>query len=133
MDTNRLAKFLGMMGSQHDGEVLNAARMAEKIRREANKSWASLLSGDSETLRQQLSVAEWRVVAAEEIARDLAGRVTRLELELQTRRDPSPPPTPQPARKYSSLNGISGAKSLSLCTVYMLGFIGFCVISAFCF
>lgn len=42
-EIERLAKLLGMLGSDHDGEVLNAARRAEEKRREMGKSWQELL------------------------------------------------------------------------------------------
>ena len=44
LDRARLAKILGLIGSEHDGEVLTAARMAEKLRKEANISWDQLLT-----------------------------------------------------------------------------------------
>jgi hypothetical protein len=39
----RLARTLGMLGSDHDGEVLNAARQAERIRRALGCGWDALL------------------------------------------------------------------------------------------
>jgi hypothetical protein len=42
--TNQLARILAMMGSSHDGEVLNAARLAERTRRKMGKSWDELLA-----------------------------------------------------------------------------------------
>ena len=36
----RLAKLLGMLGSNHDGEVSNAARMADALVREHGLTWA---------------------------------------------------------------------------------------------
>lgn len=39
----RLAKLLGMTGSDHDGEVLNAARMADRIVREQGTTWSDVL------------------------------------------------------------------------------------------
>jgi hypothetical protein len=35
----RLARLLGMLGSDHDGEALNAARMADRLVREAGVTW----------------------------------------------------------------------------------------------
>jgi len=43
IDTDRLAKILAMLASEHDGQVLNAARQATRIIREAGKTWADLL------------------------------------------------------------------------------------------
>jgi hypothetical protein len=35
LDRERLTKLLGMLGSEHDGEALAAARQAERLRAEA--------------------------------------------------------------------------------------------------
>jgi hypothetical protein len=43
IDRAKLAKILGRLGSRHDGEVMNAARMAEDLRRQAGLSWEDLL------------------------------------------------------------------------------------------
>jgi hypothetical protein len=39
-----LAKILGMLGSEHDGEALTAARRAEDQRRKLGMTWAELLA-----------------------------------------------------------------------------------------
>lgn len=41
----RLIQLLGMMGSAHDGEVVNAARLAIKLVRDAKMDWGSVLNG----------------------------------------------------------------------------------------
>jgi hypothetical protein len=38
-----LVKILGLLGSTHEGEVLNAARLAEEQRKRIGKTWAELL------------------------------------------------------------------------------------------
>jgi Zn finger protein HypA/HybF involved in hydrogenase expression len=38
-----LAKTLGMLGSDHEGEKLNAAEQAEKLRRELGMTWRQLM------------------------------------------------------------------------------------------
>ena len=43
IDRERLAKILGMLGSAHDGEVVNAARQAEQIRSSAGLTWFDVL------------------------------------------------------------------------------------------
>jgi hypothetical protein len=43
---DRIAKLLGMLGSDHDGEVLNAARMADRLVREQGITWFDVLSVD---------------------------------------------------------------------------------------
>jgi hypothetical protein len=44
---DHLARVLGMLGSAHDGEVVNAARVAEKMRRELGLQWAEILTGQT--------------------------------------------------------------------------------------
>jgi len=43
-DRERLVKLLGMLGSDHDGEVLNAARHIEAMVRTSGSDWDKLLS-----------------------------------------------------------------------------------------
>ena len=42
---DRLVKLLGMVGSERDGEALNAARLADKMVHEAGLTWASVVVG----------------------------------------------------------------------------------------
>lgn len=108
----RLSRVLGMMGSQHDGEVLNAARMAEKIRREMDRSWTSLLTGASDQRGSasdhlRAARAEARAMVAERRANELETRVTRLEAELaELRRGASS--SRQSSARYGSFHGLSG-------------------------
>jgi hypothetical protein len=43
-DRERLVKLLGMLGSAHDGEVLNAARHIEAMVRAGGRDWDKLLA-----------------------------------------------------------------------------------------
>jgi hypothetical protein len=43
LDRSRLAALLGMLGSSHDGEVVNAARAAERMRKTAGLTWHQVL------------------------------------------------------------------------------------------
>lgn len=43
LDKKRLVKVLGMLGSRHDGEALNAARNAHAMLAQAGMTWAELL------------------------------------------------------------------------------------------
>lgn len=43
-DRDRIAKLLGMTGSRHDGEALNAARMADALVRELGLTWTDVLA-----------------------------------------------------------------------------------------
>ena len=47
-DRDTLVKALGMMGSEHDGEALNAARKAEQLRRKLGVTWEQLVIEASE-------------------------------------------------------------------------------------
>ncbi|MFL5332249.1 MAG: hypothetical protein ACJ8H8_03515 [Geminicoccaceae bacterium] len=43
VDRQRLARVCGLLGSEHDGEALAAARQAEKIRKKVGLTWEELL------------------------------------------------------------------------------------------
>ena len=43
-DRNRLTRFLGMLGSDFDGEVATAGRLADKLVRAAGLTWHDVLS-----------------------------------------------------------------------------------------
>jgi hypothetical protein len=53
IDYEHLAKILGMLGSVHDGEVVNAARQAEKIRTAAGLMWRDILKPETTELVAQ--------------------------------------------------------------------------------
>ena len=101
----KLSRVLGMMGSEHDGEVLNAARVAERMRRDMNKSWAVLLSGSSgsgnntELLLRALRAedklirTEVRAAQAEQRATALEKRVALLERTISDMQQSRPSPT----------------------------------------
>jgi hypothetical protein len=40
----RLVRFCGMLGSDHDGERANAARMADRLIREAGLTWEAVIA-----------------------------------------------------------------------------------------
>jgi hypothetical protein len=44
LDRARLVKLLGMLGSAHEGEVVAAARQAERLRHEARATWVDILA-----------------------------------------------------------------------------------------
>jgi hypothetical protein len=48
-----LIKALGMLGSNHDGEVLNAAHKAEELRRKLDMTWEELVISAGETKMRQ--------------------------------------------------------------------------------
>jgi len=43
IDKIKLAKLLGVLGSQHDGEILSAVRMVVKMLKEADTTWYQVL------------------------------------------------------------------------------------------
>jgi hypothetical protein len=43
VDLQRLARVCGLLGSDHDGEALAAARQAEKLRQKVGLTWDELL------------------------------------------------------------------------------------------
>jgi hypothetical protein len=43
LDRDRLSKLLGMLGSAHEGEVVAAARQAERLRAEAGLTWGEIV------------------------------------------------------------------------------------------
>ncbi len=48
-NTAKLAKLLGMLGSAHDGEVVNAARKAHELLRNSGATWCEVIGArDSE-------------------------------------------------------------------------------------
>lgn len=44
IDRDRLARILGMLGSRFAGEVVAAARQAERLRREAGVTWFDVIA-----------------------------------------------------------------------------------------
>jgi hypothetical protein len=44
LDRDKLIRILGMLGSAHDGEVLSAARQAQRLVREAGLTWEEILT-----------------------------------------------------------------------------------------
>jgi hypothetical protein len=79
----RLAQILGMLGSAHDGEVLNAARLADQFVRQLGMTWADVIL---------MPPAEWEAMA--KLAREHAHLLTPRERDFITnvarlRRPPS--------------------------------------------
>jgi hypothetical protein len=54
LDLKKLALILGMCGSAHDGEVVSAARTADRMVKQAGKRWLDLLETPVEAARTLL-------------------------------------------------------------------------------
>jgi hypothetical protein len=73
LDWGRLARVLGLCGSVHDGEVLAAARAADKLIRGSGRTWLDLLK-PSEELATVVEAAQVLVQENEELKAELARR-----------------------------------------------------------
>ena len=65
----RLVRLLGMLGSAHDGEALNAGRMADRLIRERGLTWSQIIAPTPPQIFVPLSrgpenALEWRQLAA---------------------------------------------------------------------
>jgi hypothetical protein len=87
LDRARLAKLLGMLGGA-DGEILNAARAVEKLRRGAKLSWQEILTGGVSPSREDPAL---RRQVGELLAENdrLWDRVRGLEAQLKAAEDDS--------------------------------------------
>ena len=56
-ERKKIIQLLGMLGSDHDGEVLNAARLAHKLLGYHNLSWYELMNGSASTVRGDANLA----------------------------------------------------------------------------
>ena len=56
---DRLARLLGMVGSDHDGEALNAARLADRLVREHGVTWHDVLAVSSLTVGHDDVLLAW--------------------------------------------------------------------------
>jgi hypothetical protein len=68
LDRDRLRKLLAMLDSSHDGEALNAGRLAAALLREAGLSWADIIpdaparaDGDTDLARLDALIASANV------------------------------------------------------------------------
>jgi hypothetical protein len=68
INRERLAQLLGMLGSDHDGEVLNAARLAAREVRNAGATWPQLLAED----RIAVEAARQLLLENEDLRKEIA-------------------------------------------------------------
>src|SRR5690349_5101123 len=100
LDRERLAKLLGLLGSEHDGEVVAAARRADALVRGTGLTWRDVLI----SALPQLTAVSFGVV--DDIAFCLQRRHRLNEWEAQfvaSLREQHFPPT---ARQRNKLNAI---------------------------
>src|SRR4051794_33584521 len=63
IDRLQLSRILGMLGSRFDGEVLAAARQAERLRRDAGLTWRDIVQpplpppASGEAIADQIEIA----------------------------------------------------------------------------
>ncbi len=78
LDRTRLANLLGMLGSAHDGEVVNAGRLADKLLRETGATWHEVLGAANDPRQDEgPSPDGWRGLCDACLRRPLA--LTRWE------------------------------------------------------
>jgi hypothetical protein len=83
----QLVRLLGMLGSQHDGEVLNAARLAEQLRGRLNRSWSDLLTGgaaDVDAYQRQITDLKTRIIRLETREADAIARANAADDRADT-------------------------------------------------
>jgi hypothetical protein len=77
LDHEKLARVLGMLGSSHEGEILSAARQAERLRREAGVIWVDILLPALSPPRREREINT--VEDAVELCLDFQGGLTAWE------------------------------------------------------
>jgi hypothetical protein len=97
----RLVKLLGLLGSDQDGEVVNAGRMADRLVRQHGLTWPDIITPTPPAMfvplsRAPASALEWRQLAAwikRNFSEQLNPREHQFILHMCTSRsEPSPKP-----------------------------------------
>jgi hypothetical protein len=92
LDRKRLVKVLGMLGSRHDGEALNAARTAHAMLSQANMSWNDLLGvkpgeePDPVAQEEGATVARGRDKFADPEYADMVATLLKRKLDAKSRK-----------------------------------------------
>jgi hypothetical protein len=66
-ERERLVKLLGLLGSEHDGEIANAGRMADRFVKNQGLTWDELIV----PARDRAGLWDWRSAAREVLASEL--------------------------------------------------------------
>ena len=77
-DRSMLAKVLGMLGSSHDGEVVNAARKAHEMLKAKGVTWPAVLGLD-DMQQDQPAPEPYHLTLARELLGKGKGIITRWE------------------------------------------------------
>ena len=116
-ERRRLARILGMLGSEHEGERQNAARQAEAFRKQHGLSWEDLIQGRIVYLGGD---PPWRKPAP------AAPQARPEPPQAPRKRSPFSGPTPPPFHPFvppaDAMIGIDGGKVRAL--LYVIVMIG---------
>jgi hypothetical protein len=89
-DRDRLVKLLGMLGSAHDGEVLNAARHIDAMMRASGREWDKLLQPEAAAPKRSSDRSDLRkldeLLAATQVSDVLKLRLNALRGQLKAGR-----------------------------------------------
>ena len=116
VDRDKLAKILGLLGSDKTGEIVSAAEAADALIRNANTSWAEVLNqnavaDDANAVRTddeaRTLLAEYEVLALRAESERLRETIMQLTVENDTLRE-------QAARRLAHriLDGVKQSLSL---------------------
>ena len=89
LDRDKLAKVLGLLGSDKTGEILSAAQAAVALTRNANTSWQEVLKQNADTYNEARSLLpeyEYKVLALGAENDNLRNTVRQLVVENNTLR-----------------------------------------------
>lgn len=87
-DMQRFVKLLGMLGSDREGERINAARLVERLRTDKGLTWDMLLGRQPYEIREahRIRCAQWRDADREDYRRyqrEYQRRYTKVHKSLQ--------------------------------------------------
>lgn len=79
--TDRLIKLLGLLGSFHEGEIVNAARQIEKERKGLGIGWSDLLTTSHEALKKERDIYKAALMKDDRTIEELEKLVENLRQE----------------------------------------------------
>ena len=63
-DRTRLVRLLGMLGSNHHGEVANAGSLADRLVRDRGQTWMASLASPVSSINNSIIVRHRRAIGA---------------------------------------------------------------------